>query len=74
MRNKIKCPVRLHDKLLELVCENGTIEAGEVRKFIKDNYSFNDNTVTAAYRKLCNSVFIEVSTVDNVKYLSFERV
>lgn len=56
-----------------MVYDNSPIEAETIKKFIKDRYSFNDTTIMNTYRKLCNSGFVSVVTIDKVKFLIFKR-
>ena len=73
IKRKITTNLNLHFKLLQLVYDYRSIEAEEVKKFIRDNYSFNANTISTAYRKLCSSGFIEVIIIQDIKFLIFKR-
>ncbi len=72
-KRKIKTKLKLHQELLKLVYDNGSMEVTEIKRFIMENYSFNGTTISTAYREFCNSGFISVITRDKLKFVVFGR-
>lgn len=72
-KRRIKTNLNLHIELLKMVYDHGVVEVDAIKEFIKANYSFNINTISTAYKKLCSSGFIQILTIGQTKFLKFNR-
>lgn len=70
-KRKIKTNLDLHIQLLKLVYDEGVISIDEIKTFIQNNYSFNVNTISTAYKKLCSSGFVQL--IPQTRLLKFQR-